>query len=157
MEIIVQKAVEAGVSSIVPFLSERCISRPDAETLTRKIERWQRIALEAAKQCGRSIIPQILPCLPFRSAVDEAAASASHAFLCYEGDDTVPLGHVLEEPGITASYRFFIGPEGGFSLAEVAYAQSRGLTLAGLGKRILRCETASGFVLSCLVFRHELS
>jgi 16S rRNA (uracil1498-N3)-methyltransferase len=75
----------------------------------------------------------------------------------YEGDGTIPLGSILRKyDDLPASVSIVIGSEGGFSQKEVAKAEEKGVTLAGLGKRILRTETASGFVLACLVCASEL-
>jgi len=158
---IVQKAVELGVHEIIPFVSERCIVR---EAKQSKLERWRRIAYEAAKQCGRGIIPEVREPLSYERMLDECArfSDGEHGlgFMCYEGDGTVPLTRLLgetETDGVPHKVlRFIIGSEGGFSIDETKKAADHGLRLAGLGKRILRCETASGFVLSALAARYEL-
>jgi 16S rRNA (uracil1498-N3)-methyltransferase len=155
-DIIVQKAVETGVSAVIPFISERCISRPDEKSAQRKRERLQRIAAEAAMQCGRGIIPEILPQVKFAEAVVQAA-QGEFGFICYEGEGTVPLVELLRSATtIPRDIRFIVGSEGGFSAAEIETAKSAGLNIAGLGKRILRCETAPVFVLSCLSYEYEL-
>ena len=69
MEWIIQKAVELGISEVVPVLTERCISRPDEKSMEKKLLRWQKIAVEAAKQCGRSRIPTVCPLMSFSQAV----------------------------------------------------------------------------------------
>ncbi len=155
LDIIIQKAVETGVSEIVPFISERCISRPDAESASKKQQRWQKIAHEAAMQCGRACVPRVSQPVSFAQAV-EAAARCDLAFLCYEGDGTRPLGQILTAAQSPQTIGFLVGAEGGFSVEEVETAHRAGLAKAGLGKRILRCETASGFVLSCLTYRYDL-
>ena len=71
MDVIVQKAVESGACAIVPFLSELCVSRPDEKSVEKKIARWQRIALEAAKQCGRGIIPAVRRPLTYAQMLEE--------------------------------------------------------------------------------------
>ena len=154
-DVIVQKAVEMGVHEIVPFVSERCIVR---EAKANKLERWRRIAYEAAKQCGRGIIPQVREPLTYDAMLSECA-SDGFGFMCYEGDGTLPLVRLLDETENGKPHgtlRFIIGSEGGFSLDETERAKAKGLRLAGLGKRILRCETASGFVLAVLAARYEL-
>lgn len=182
LDMIVQKAVELGVTEIVPFISERCISRPDRKSASGKIERMRRIAREAAMQCGRGIIPEIRSVISFSEAVRDASAGAAGAagvagvnngdcadananaggnvfsFICYEGDGTLPLGRLLrtEDGKHYDEYRFLIGAEGGFSLSEVEEAVNNGLTCVGLGSRILRCETASLYVLSALSYECEL-
>ncbi len=154
-EVIVQKAVETGVSRIVPVITERCISRPDEQSLKKKRERWQKIAEEAAKQCGRAVIPKVSPPLDFGGAVADALCG-DLSFLCYEGSGTEALGDIISADRGKRDIRFIVGAEGGFSVAEAEYAASSGLRLAGLGKRILRCETAGPFVLSCICYENEL-
>lgn len=156
LDSIVQKAVETGVSTVTPFISERCISRPDEKSAQKKCERLQKIAREAAMQCGRGIIPSVMPMLTYAQAA-EKAARGDLSFICYENGDT-PLGVLLHSQKIIPKdIHFMIGSEGGFSTAEIETAETAGLHVAGLGRRILRCETASVFVLSCLVYEYELN
>ena len=157
MDVIVQKAVESGACAIVPFLSERCVSRPDEKTVGKKLARWQRIALEAAKQCGRGIIPEVRRPLTYARMLDEAS-SASLPLFCYEGDGTSSLRAVLSaaDGGAVQSVSLVIGSEGGFSGGEATAAAARGFRMCGLGRRILRCESASGFALACLAYAFEL-
>lgn len=160
LDFVIQKAVECGVYSVTTFESERCIVK-ESKTDEKKLLRRQRIALEASKQSGRGIIPQVNPTVSFERMLDEAGRADIKLF-CYEGDGTRPLREVLRreissydcngEPEIS----IVIGSEGGFSQAEVERAKERGFTLIGLGKRILRTETASGFVLGCIVYESEL-
>lgn len=162
MDLIVQKAVEEGVSVIVPFVSERCVSRPDGAALQKKCARWQRIALEAAKQCGRGCVPEIGTPLSYAQMLSDAAKASVGCF-CYEGDGTVSLKALLTEKHAAleprqdaADISLVIGSEGGFSEGEAAAARDAGLTLCGLGRRILRCESASGFALACISYEFEL-
>lgn len=152
MDTIVQKAVETGVAKIVPFESRYCIAKI-AGGAKNKLVRWRRIALEAAKQCGRGIVPEISEPVAFSEALEEAA-KAQCPFICYEDEKTAKLGAVA--PKGKKEYSFFIGPEGGFSEEEIAAAAQKGIPSAGLGKRILRTETASSFVLACLCMENEL-
>lgn len=159
MELIIQKAVETGAYAIVPFISERCISRPDAKSAKGKLERWNKIALEAAKQCGRGIIPEVLPICSFDEAV-RMASDADAPILFYEGDGVRSLKSVLsdvklnENEPITVSA--MIGAEGGFAKSEVEKAFESGLVPTGLGNRILRCETAGIVALSAISYALEL-
>ena len=138
-DLVVQKSVELGVSRIVPVLSMRCVSRPDAKSLAKKLERWNRIAAEAAKQSGRGILPPVSPALTFEQAVREAESAGGVNLLFYEGGG-VPIRERIGEATRTAS--LFIGPEGGFDKSEVELAAAHGITPATLGPRILRTETA---------------
>ena len=157
-DIIIQKAVECGVYDITPFESNRCIVQVKPESEAGKTERRQRIALEAAKQCGRGIIPEVRPTMNFDSMIKEAKKSDLVLF-CYEGDGTIPLRQIMSQRKNTETIRdiaVIIGSEGGFSLDEAEKAVRAGAIPSGLGKRILRTETAGAFVLSCLVYEFEL-
>lgn len=157
---IIQKSVESGVFSITTFNSERCIAKEKSGD-ENKMRRRQKIALEAAKQSGRGIIPEVLPTMSFSEMLTEAS-KADIALFCYEGDGTVPLKEYLSEKkrelckNGAPSISIVIGSEGGFSLSEVQMARDAGLVPVGLGARILRTETASGFVLGCIVYEFEL-
>ena len=152
---VVQKAVECGVTKIIPVLTDRCVVRLDKKGAAKKAERWQRIALEAAKQCGRSIIPVIGELMTFKEAVDDAA-KADIPLFCYEAERGYTLSEALAGAKQQPEISVFIGSEGGFSVSEAEYAENHGLKSVGLGKRILRTETASSFVLACLCYEFEL-
>lgn len=155
---VIQKAVECGAGEVIPFESARCVVRlGDGKRDRERGERRNRIALTAAKQCGRGRIPKVLPALPFREAVKQAA-DADLALFCYEGDGTVPLGLVTEKrrENVPQSISVMIGSEGGFSPEEAEFARSSGMIPVGLGPRILRTETAAAFVLACLAMEWEL-
>lgn len=165
LDTVIQKAVECGVCEVTPFESSRCIVRAKPEAEARKTERRARIAEEAAKQCGRGIIPTVYPTVTYAAAL-EAASTADLVLFCYEGNDVTPLPALIEQArpkldavtagGRTPEIAIFVGSEGGFSPDEAAAAKARGCAMTGLGKRILRTETASGFVLSCLIYALEL-
>lgn len=156
LDTVIQKAVESGAASVTPFESERCVVRIEARKEDKKLERRQRIALEAAKQCGRGIIPAVNLPLTYDAMLKKAAESELKLFF-WEGDETKPLPAVLDDFGrVPESISVVVGSEGGFSIAEARKAADCGFLLCGLGKRILRCETASGFALACLAYKYEL-
>lgn len=157
MDTIVQKAVENGVSLIVPFLSERCVSRPDEKSLEKKRARWQRIALEAAKQCGRGVVPAVLGALSFSQMLEEAKTHKLCCF-CYEGEDKKTLKNVLQSVSLAQgdTVSVVVGSEGGFSEKEALSAHDAGASTCGLGERILRCESASSYALACISYEFEL-
>lgn len=157
MDYIVQKAVENGICEIVPFLSERCVSRPDDKSLEKKTARWQRIALEAAKQCGRGIVPRVTSAISFKSLLERVAEEKLCCF-CYEGDGTRSLKAVLRESNLENgdTLSIVVGSEGGFSEGEADAAAKNGVAMCGLGERILRCESASGYALACISYEFEL-
>ncbi len=156
-ETVLMKATELGACRIVPVTTARCVVRIDPKDAAKKRERWQKIAAEAAGQSGRGRIPEVAPPMPFTEAVREAARADLPLF-CYEGGGetpTVPLPELMKERPRTVSV--MIGPEGGFEPEEAALAVEAGMKAAGLGRRILRTETAAPFVLSALVCRYELT
>lgn len=137
MDFIVQKAVELGASEVIPVVSKRCVSRPDAKSAAKKGERWQRIADEAAKQCGRGRLPAVGELLTFAEAVETFSAEKGIIFYECGGEK---MNSIVDEN--VGSIDVFIGSEGGFEKAEVELAKSAGIIPATLGTRILRCETA---------------
>lgn len=139
-ETVIQKAVELGASKIVPFISERCISRPDEKGLRKKHERYIKISEEAAKQCGRGIIPYVSPVISFEEAVDDAI-SYDIPLILYEAESRCSIKQALSQKEFKSA-AVMSGPEGGFSAEEIQYAAKAGLISVSLGKRILRCETA---------------
>ncbi|MGI5960216.1 MAG: 16S rRNA (uracil(1498)-N(3))-methyltransferase [Massiliimalia sp.] len=138
MDLIVQKAVELGVCRIVPVLTHRCVSRPDEKSMEKKRQRWQKIADEAAKQCGRGKLVPVCSLLSWKEAVNEAAGLET-ALLCYEKGGA-RLNQIVDEKA--KEIGIFIGSEGGFEAEEVLDAEQAGIKTATLGKLILRCETA---------------
>lgn len=148
LEWIVQKATELGVSEIIPVLTSRCISRPDPKSMEKKLQRFQKIALEAAKQTGRGRIPLVRPLLGFSQALEEMKGHDLPLFF-YERAE-VPLREHVQSGCETISV--LTGPEGGFSPEEAAMAQEQGLRTAGLGPRILRCETAPICAISAVLY-----
>lgn len=151
LELIVQKAVELGVSAIVPVLTSRCVSRPDEKSFAKKRERLQKIALEAAGQSGRGMVPEVRPLLPYPAALDEMAKSGCPVFF-YERA-TRPLGEVLAPRPPVLS--LLVGAEGGFSPQEAEQAAAAGLAVCTMGPRILRCETAPLYALSAIGYTYE--
>ena len=156
LELVVQKAVELGVSEIIPFESSRCIKKPKAEKAQEKNARLCRIAEEAAKQCGRGILPKVALPLSFSEAM-KRASEATLTLFCYEGNGTKSLKSILsEQDTVPESIAVIVGSEGGFSLDEAEEAKSLGAALANLGPRILRCETAPDYCLSAISYHFEL-
>lgn len=157
LDVAIQKSVEFGASAIVPFESSRCIVRMKGEKEGSKSQRRRRIAAEAAKQCGRGIVPEVTEPMSFGDMLEEAA-KCDLAIFCYEKEGERMLGTTLEslraEP--PKSVAIVVGPEGGFSPEEAERAEGAGLSLLGLGKRILRTESAAAFVLACLSSEFEL-
>ncbi len=148
MDSVVQKAVECGACRVVPVLSERCVSRPDEKAARKKVERWQKIALEAAKQSGRGIVPEVTAITLYTKALEQATALGDRILFFYEGG-----GKSLSSLGLRTenAISLFIGPEGGFAEEEVERACASGAEVATLGPRIFRTETAPVAALSALM------
>ncbi len=141
LEFITQKAVELGVCKIVPVITSRCISRPDEKSFKKKKERLEKISLEAAKQSGRGIIPEISDIIDFKRAVLELCKN-DFSFVCYEKGG-VPFSDIINRTNLTnKNAGLFIGSEGGFNIEEIKLCKASGIKTVSLGKRILRCETA---------------
>ena len=155
LEVVIQKSVELGVLRIVPFESSRCVKKPKSEKIEKQNARLQRIAEEAAKQCGRSRLPSVMPPVSYAEAIREAKG-ADIALFCYEGDGTVSLKSALSNALGKKTVSVIVGCEGGFSEKEADEARAAGLTAVNLGPRILRCETAPDYVLSAISFVLEL-
>ena len=146
-EWIVQKSVELGCSEVAPFASERTVPK----FKTGKIERWQKIAAEAAKQCGSPFVPNIGPIVTYENLIKDIARGNKKAFLFFEGEEKVPLSKAsIDNSG---PLNLIIGPEGGFAEQEVALAGSAGCEACGLGPLILRVETAAIAAIALVQYR----
>ncbi len=143
MDFAVQKAVELGAAAIVPFFSENCVVKPKGDN---KLERFERIAHEAAKQSGRGIIPAVRPALAFGDMLADAAQNQLALFFYECGGK--PLAQCL---GKETSIALITGAEGGFTPAEAAAAMAAGCLPVGLGPRILRSETAAMAALAAVM------
>lgn len=154
-ETIIQKSVELGVHRIVPVITERCVTKiPNAEAASEKVSRWNKVSVEAAKQCGRGITPEVSLPMSFRDAV-AAMKESELALMPYEElghDGAHGLKELLTSNANAQSYSIMVGPEGGFSDSEAQYAKENGIRLFGLGKRILRTETVAGAIIPVIMF-----
>jgi 16S rRNA (uracil1498-N3)-methyltransferase len=155
MELIVQKAVELGVYEVVPVVTRRAVVKLDAKKAKKKVERWNTIALSAAKQAKRGRIPEVKPVMTLKEAFSYCKEFDS-SIIPYE--DAKGIGHsrqVVKDLKGKGHIGIFIGPEGGFEEAEIEAAMEQGILPITLGKRILRTETAGMAVLSILMFEME--
>ncbi|MCL6559436.1 MAG: 16S rRNA (uracil(1498)-N(3))-methyltransferase, partial [Firmicutes bacterium] len=142
MDSVIQKATELGADRIVPMVTERVIVRLEDAKAAKRVERWQRIAKEASRQCGRALVPVVEPMLSLEAAL-ERIPPGSVSIMPWEGEEETSLRRFLH--GVNPHPRrvsIFIGPEGGFGLAEVEAARAKGVSTVSLGRRILRTETA---------------
>ncbi|HET7342809.1 MAG TPA: 16S rRNA (uracil(1498)-N(3))-methyltransferase [Methylomirabilota bacterium] len=151
METILRAATELGVARVLPALCERTVVRLEPGRWRERARRWQRVAREAAKQCGRAVIPDVETPRP----LDEwlAAAGPADLALCpWEGGGAA-LATTLAAAGAPRSALLVVGPEGGLAAVEVDAARARGFTVVSLGPRILRTETAGPALLAILQSR----
>ncbi len=147
MGIIIQKATELGVSTIIPLKTERAIPRINEFKARTKRERWQRIATEATKQCRRKMIPDVKPPIPLSEFCKEPFDGLK--LILWEEEGECRLSDVVKKG--SRAIVITIGPEGGFSLNEIDDARRNGFISVTLGRRILRTETASIAALSILL------
>ena len=148
-DLVLEKGTELGVGRFVPMVAARCqVQGENGEPSPAKAERWARLVLEAAEQCGRGRLPAVASPQPFAEAVRDAAGTK---LLPYEAARTRGLSAYLR--GLDRHPRevsLFIGPEGGFVPSEIALAEAEGAVIVTLGARVLRSETA-GIVAAALV------
>lgn len=148
LDTVVQKSVELGAWELRPVESARCVSRPSAQAAEKKLRRLRKIAKEAAQQSGRGAVPQVLPPLSLKEALEDAAGQGEIFFFYEQG-----RGSLKQALGACGERIFlFIGPEGGFSPEEAELAKSLGGKILTLGPRILRTETAPLAALSAIFY-----
>lgn len=142
MDYVVQKAVELGVTEIIPVRSHNCVVRYDAKKAAARQSRWQKIAEEAAKQCGRTALTEVAPITDLSALLQSYGGENTEIVFCYENEDETTVKSCLQAVK-GKRLILLIGPEGGFTLDEAAQVQSAGGRAVTLGPRILRAETAA--------------
>ena len=155
MELIIQKAVELGAYEIIPVATKRAVVKLDEKKAGKKVERWNSIAEGGAKQSGRSFVPTVTNVMSFKEALQYAKA-LDVVLIPYElAEGMKETKEVISSIQPGQSVGIFIGPEGGFEIAEVESAIEMGAKAITLGKRILRTETAGLTTLSILMYHLE--
>jgi 16S rRNA (uracil1498-N3)-methyltransferase len=150
MDLVVQKATELGASRIVPMVTARSVVKLAGDRAQARTARWQKIAREASRQSGRSDAPEIAPVTSFDLAL-ASISTAAFRVLFYEGARQRSLRAHLPSHG-PPEVAVVVGPEGGFTEAEIQAAESAGFVSTGLGPRVLRAETAALAALAVLGF-----
>jgi len=151
-DLVVQKAAELGVSGIVPVLTERTI--PDiGEKESRRLERWNRIAAEAAKQCMRPEVPGVGRVLTFEEAIGEGAGAR---IIAHPGGG-MSARDIRRMEDVSTEAALFVGPEGGFSGREIDAAAARGWRVMSFGSTQLRAETAAIVLPAILIYEWSLT
>ncbi len=156
METVIEKAVELGVTEIIPVQMKYCVAKPDEKKKENRLKRYQAIAESAAKQSKRSVIPKVKEFMNFKEAAD-LALSMDICLVPYENKEGMgPTGDALKKvtPGKTISV--VIGPEGGFAGEEIEYFEGKA-DIVSLGRRILRTDTAAITALSLIMLQSELA
>ena len=155
LEMIIQKAVELGVSEIIPVKTKRVVVKIDEKKVGTKVNRWNAIAESAAKQSKRSIIPKVHEPMSIDNAL-EIVKDFGVKLIPYENADGIDKTRkILDNMDKTKNIAVFIGPEGGFEESEVEMIKNSGFEVITLGKRILRTETAGLALLSNIMIRLE--
>ena len=142
IDFVVEKATELGVQRIVPFASNYTVPKLGAEKMIKRTERWQKIAMSAAKQCGRACVPEILPLCDYFWLVSQPWPE-SLKLIFWERESDQSLHEVYERHREVKAVLVAVGPEGGFTVDEAEAARSRGFEPVQIGRRILRAETAA--------------
>jgi 16S rRNA (uracil1498-N3)-methyltransferase len=150
MDYLIQKVTELGIKEIIPFFSSRSVPLLDKSKKLKRLHRWERIAIEASKQCGRGMIPKIELFKDYSEMLETTSLDFLRLIL-WEGEG-VRLKEVLEGSKEKTKIFFIVGPEGGLSHEEVTDAKRKGFIPITLGRRILRSETASLCLLSILQY-----
>jgi len=150
METIIQKGTELGVAAVVPLICRRSVVQLGPDRAAQRRQRWQRVAMEAAKQCRRAVIPRVAEPMDLPTVLSTVPSGAL-ALMPYEMERRRALKQTLREKPAPEVF-VFIGPEGGFEPAEVALAEKHGVIPVSLGPRVLRTETAGPAVLAMVLY-----
>lgn len=150
MDFIVQKSTELGIKKIIPLETMRTIVKLDKAKGVKKVERWQKIAFEAAKQSNAPIIPKVSQIKTLKEFA-ESIESRAKCILFWEEEDTLYLRDILGESGEEKIF-LLIGPEGGFDEKEVKFLEEKGAITVSLGEKILRTETAAIAATTCVMY-----
>ena len=148
---VVEKATELGAHEIVPFTSTFAVPRLDEKKIAARSARWEKIALSAVKQCGRTQPPEISPLCAFDALVGGAWPETLKLFF-WEKESKRSLYEIHAKQATAKSVLLAVGPEGGFAAQEVEAAQAHGFETVGLGRRTLRAETAAVTALALVQF-----
>lgn len=150
LDFILQKSTELGVAEVIPFAAARSVSRIRKGEEADKVVRWQRIVQEAARQSGRSSVPQVA----LAGSLAEVVNISGHAvkLLLWEGEKVNRLKDKLAELAQPETIALIVGPEGGLSAEEAALATDGGFIPVSLGPRIVRTETAGLVMMAILQF-----
>jgi 16S rRNA (uracil1498-N3)-methyltransferase len=148
---VIEKATELGVTTIIPLSSNYTVPKLDGDKIQKRSERWRKIAVSAAKQCGRSRIPEVRSLCSFENFVRESWPEILK-LIFWENEADGSLREMFEKCRETKSVLVVVGPEGGFTHGEVELANAQGFQSVHMGRRILRAETAAIAALAVVQF-----
>ncbi len=151
MEMIIQKCTELGAVAMIPFVSERTVVHYDAKKEAKRIDRWCKIAKEAAEQAHRNRIPDIQKPLTWKEML-QLSSTFPLSLICYEKETTLAFKALLQKNSPLSKVFIIVGPEGGFTPKEIEEAEGAGCFSISLGRRILRTETAAMTALACILY-----
>jgi 16S rRNA (uracil1498-N3)-methyltransferase len=151
-EWVLQKGTELGVAAFVPLLAARCVIGSLNDVTPARMERWQKIIVEAAEQAGRAMLPHLSAATLFAHACERAMRNGGLSLIPYEGERSYGLREALQNVPKSKEINLFIGPEGGFTDEEIALAREHHIVPVSLGPRILRAETAGLAAVAAILY-----
>jgi len=157
-DLVIQKATECGASGFVPVAMKRSVAKIDASKASKKVERWQKIALEAARQSHRQVVPNVHMPVDIKGllAMEPEFDACLFAYEEFDTDSKHELANAIAQFTAGMCVLVLIGPEGGIDASEVELLTNAGFSAVGLGPRILRTETAPIYVMSVLSYALEV-
>ena len=151
-DLLVRKATELGVHSIVALKTERCVARLAKESQAYRTQRWQRVAEEASKQCGRSRVPEIHSTVLSIEEFCQQSSDSDLKLVFWEGEQKSRLQDISAPDSVT-SIAFLAGPEGGWAAEEIDFLKDQGFQTVTLGPRLLKADAVSLVILALLQHR----
>jgi 16S rRNA (uracil1498-N3)-methyltransferase len=151
-DFLVRKATELGVHTIVPLITQHCVARLPQGSEVNRTQRWQRIAAEASKQCGRTRVPEVYPAMMSVEPFCRQFSDCDLKLVFWEGETRTRL-HDIPADASVSSIAFLAGPEGGWADSEIELLRNQGYQTVSLGPRLLRADSVSLVILSLLQHR----
>jgi len=151
-DLLVRKATELGVGAIAPLKTQRCVARLAKESQPYRTQRWQRVAEEASKQCGRSKVPEIHSTVLSIEEFCRQSSDCDLKLVFWEGEQKKRLQDIAAPDSVT-SIAFLAGPEGGWAAEEIDFLIQQGFQTVTLGPRLLKADSVSLVILSLLQHR----
>ncbi|MCF8067691.1 MAG: 16S rRNA (uracil(1498)-N(3))-methyltransferase [Desulfobacterales bacterium] len=151
MDTLVRQLTELGISRWAPFFAERSVAKPDSKKLSARKERWEKIARESIKQCGRTKTPEIMKAVSFDDAM-EMSNESTLKIVFWENEAVLLNQSSLKTEKDIKTIFFLLGPEGGFTNEEIEKAKTNGFVSVSIGPRILKADTAT--IAACSIIQY---